>query len=355
MYKKAAIASLLILILLTMQLSIALAQDGPQGTPPPTPGGDNPPPPRGDGSGPPPNGGGGPSSEADMTEIGDDVIQVELNYAQFETFGDALAAQIEAGDGNTIDNYFRNSGVVIDEEAGAYYAVNGVHPVQQGDYTSYYPKSIVMASLEDDTILRAYSFSGVNGHDVDMEGLTFAESDEFLYIGDEYNLIYELDLESGTITREWNLADVDVSTNVDKGIEAITYSSETGYFYVGIQDLGNVIALDLSLNEGESVTKVDEFQLLQGWAPSGLFAHADGTLYIVSMSGGGQAGGQMIFRYQTDGTLLCTITIPSELGLTRPDGIYIDSADEYIYIVDSQGPIYGGSSLYKVAWDDPCN
>lgn len=349
MYKKAAIAILLVLILLTMQLSIAPAQDGPRSTPPPPDG--NGPPPRGNGN-PPPNDGNSGNTSAD---ISDDIIQVELNITDYETFGDALSAQIEAGDGNGIDNYFRNSGVVIDDEAGAYYAVNGVHPVEQGDYTSYYPKSIVMASLEDDTILRTYTFSGINDHDVDMEGLTFAESNEFLYIGDEYNLIYELELDSGTITREWDLADVDVSTNIDKGIEAITYSHQTGYFYVGIQDLGNIITLDLSLDEGETLTKVDEFQLLQGWSPSGLFAHTDGTLYVVSMSGGGQAGGQMIFRYQTDGTLLCALTIPSQLNITRPDGIYIDNADEYIYIVDSQGPIYGGFSLYKIAWDDLCN
>lgn len=281
--------------------------------------------------------------------------KVTLEYEGYETFGAALADQVDAGDGNGIDEYFRNSGVVLDEEANAYYAVNGVHPVNRGDYSSYYPKSIVMASLEDDSIIRAYSFREVNGHEVDMEALAFAESPGYLYVGDEYNLIYELDLETGDILREWDLADIGVVTNVDRGIEAMTYSPQTGYFYAGIQATRAVLVLDLSLDEGKTASRVDEFQLSPGFSPSGLFAHADGTLYVVSIGGGDQAGNQQIFRYETDGTLLCTITIPAELGLTRPDGIAFDSANAFVYIVDSQGPIYGGHSLYKIPWTNPCD
>ncbi len=332
--------TLLIISAMLVVAGSAIAQPPPpQGTPPPRPG-------EGGGNLPPNNGG-------NAVELDASVVQVTLDISNYETYGNALADQITAGDGHGIDNFFRNSGVVIDEEANAYYAVNGVHPVNQGDYTSYYPKSLVKASLDDDSIIQAYSFSEVNGHDVDMEALTFADSLDMLYIGDEYNLIYELDLTSGEVLREWDLADIGVSTNVDKGIEAMTYSPDTGYFYAGIQDLATVVVVDLGLDEGETVTKIDEFPV--AGSPSGLFAHADGTLYIVSMSGGGSDGGQMIYRYQTDGTLLCAITIPSDLGMTRPDGIAFDSADEYVYIVDSQGPIYDGSSLYKIAWTNPCD
>lgn len=92
-------------------------------------------------------------------------------------------------DGNGKDNYFRNSGVVIDEIDNTYDAVNGVHPVNQGQYEVYYPKSIVKASMEDDTIFESYSFSSINGHELDMEALSFAEDNNYLYIGDEYNYI----------------------------------------------------------------------------------------------------------------------------------------------------------------------
>lgn len=334
--------------LAALMVGSALAQQPPpQGTPPPRPGDGGNPPPR-DGSG------GGPPNDAVPAELDASIMQVVLDTTGYKTFGSALADQISTGDGAGIDNYFRNSGVVIDEEDNAYFAVNGVHPVNQGDYSSYYPKSIVKASLEDDTIIQAYPFSNVNGHDIDMEALTFVEGSDYLYVGDEYNLIYELDLETGNILREWDLADVGVSTNIDKGIEAMTYSPTTGYFYAGIQDSGIVKVLNLSLEDGETMTQVDEFQIAQGWSPSGLFAHADGSLWVVSMSGGGQAGSQMIFHYQNDGTLTCAITIPAELGMTRPDGIYIDSADEYLYLVDSQGPIYDGYSLYQIPWTNPC-
>ncbi len=333
-------------ILLGLVGTVIAQPPPPNGTPPPRPedgNGERPPRPE-DGS-----------TQSESVELDGSILQVTLDITGYETFGNALAQQIIAGDGAGIDNYFRNSGVVIDEEANAYYAVNGVHPVNQGDYSSYYPKSIVMASLEDDSIIRAYSFSSVNGHDVDMEALTYAGDTDKLYVGDEYNLIYELDLTTGDILREWNLADIGLSTNVDKGIEAMTYSPDTGYFYAGIQDTGSILVLDLGLEAGTTVTQIDEFQVSQGWSPSGLFAHADGSLYIVSMRGGGQEGDQMIFQYGTGGTALCAITIPASLGMTRPDGIYMDSANEFIYLVDSQGPIYDGSSLYRIPWADPCN
>ena len=290
-----------------------------------------------------------------MTILAQDnsVVKAELDYSEYETYSQALIDQVEAGDGNGIDNFFRNSGVVIDEEADAYYAVNGVHPVNRGNYDSYYPKSIVMVSLETDEILRVYSFDTLNGHATDMEGLSFAEDTMTLYIGDEYNLIYELDLESGDITREWNLAEIGISTQIDKGIEALTYSSETGYFYAGIQEQSRILVLDLHLEEGDiQISLIDDFDVNS--PPSGLFAHADGSIYVLTI-GGGRNSSQKIFRFEANGTLLCEITIPTALGITRPDGVYIDAGDAYIYIADSQGTLNGGASLYKLVWTNPCN
>jgi len=345
MHRKLVLTAIIVLILSIsggIGTGIVTAQDPPP--PPPDGGGGNPPP-------PPDGGGGGPSGTTDFGSA----MTAELDITSFETFGDALAAQVAAGDGAGIDMFFRNSGVVINEEAGTYFAVNGVHPVNQGDYSSYYPKSIVEASLEDDSIVNVYSFSSVNGHDVDMEALSWGPSPEYLYIGDEYNYIYEMELATGTITREWNLADIGVSTGTDRGIEAMTYSPVTGYFYAGIQDSGEVHVLDLGLDsDGATVTLIETWPLPQGWAPSGLYGHPDGTIWAVSMSGGGGSGQQMIFHEEADGTLICAISIPAALNMTRPDGIIFDSTDENIYIVDSQGPINNGFSLYKVAWTNPC-
>ncbi len=275
------------------------------------------------------------------------VFETVLETHGYVTYGKALKDQVAAGDGGGVDSTFRNSGVELDLSDNAYFAVNGVHPVQRGDYTSYYPKSIVKASLEDDSILEVYSFSGLNGREIDMEALTFAADRTRLYIGDEYNFIYELELESGKITNEWNLADIGVQTNVDKGIEALTYSSTTGYFYAGIQGTGDVLVLELTQDK---VSRIASFSLESGWAPSGLFAHSDGSLYVVSMRGRGTSGNQMIFKYDLEGTLEARITIPASLGMTRPDGIAFDEKGKHVYIVDSQGPIHGGFSLYRIPW-----
>lgn len=280
----------------------------------------------------------------------DGVVTATLDFSSVQTYGQALSDQIVAGDGAGIDNVFRNSGVVIDAVDNAYYAVNGVHPVQNGDYTSYYPKSIVKASLSDDSIMEAYTFSSLNGHDIDMEALTFVEGRTgFLYVGDEYNYIYELDLNTGSVTREWDLADIGVSTGTDRGIEAMTYDAASGYFYIGIQDSGSIVVADLSLDSGETLTKISEFSTPS--APSGLYAHSDGSLYMVTVGG---TNGQMIYRYTTEGELLCELEIPTSAGMTRPDGIFIDEDNDLIYIVDSQGPLFNGYSLYRVDWTQPC-
>ena len=282
----------------------------------------------------------------------DGVVSATLNSTTFDTFGQALADQIIAGDGAGIDNVFRNSGVVVDPDENAYYAVNGVHPVNNGDYTSYFPKSVVKASLTDDSIIEAFSFGELNGHNTDMEALSFVPSmPGNLYVGDEYNYVYELNLTSGEVTREWDLADINVNTGTDRGIEAMTYAPSTGYFYLGIQDSGSIIVADLSLDGGETITRINEFSVPS--PPSGLYAHSDGSIYMVTVGGG--ADGQMIYRYSTEGELLCELAIPESLGMTRPDGIFIDEDNDMIYIVDSQGPLFGGHSLYRLPWTAPCD
>lgn len=266
------------------------------------------------------------------------------------SFGNALDVQIANGDGNGIDNYFRNSGVVVNESANTYFAVNGVHPINSGDYSSYYPKSIVEASLETDEIVNVWSFdANTLGREVDMEGLCFAEGTDFLYIGDEYNYVYELNLNTGTITREWNLADIGISTATDRGVEAITYHE--GYFYVGIQAEQRVHQLDLHLDaidpnaaNYQRVESISSFAVAN--SPSGLHATSDGSIFMVAVGG----SGQNIYKYSTSGVLSCTINLDGNVDLQRADGIYIDSNQEYVYVADSQGALNGLYGMYKITW-----
>ncbi|MEM9719280.1 MAG: hypothetical protein AAGA10_08540 [Bacteroidota bacterium] len=269
------------------------------------------------------------------------------------TYGDALADQVAAGDGNGIDNSFRISGLVIDESTNSYFAVNGVHPVNMGDYTSYYTKSIVQASLETDEIIQVWSFDETTlGRQVDMEALCFAENTATLYIGDEYNFIYELNLSTGEVTREWDLADIGISTSTDRGVEALTYHE--GYFYAGIQEERKIYQLDLHLDATEESD--ENFQAVEARSsfdvnnsPSGLFADSDGTLYMVAFGGGNV--NQNIFSYTASGNLNCTATIGSEADIQQADGIYLDSNREYVYIADSQGALNGLPSVYRISWN----
>lgn len=288
----------------------------------------------------------------------DDVLAGDDTNTSVVSFGNALSDQINNGDGNGIDNFFRNSGVVINEATNTYFAVNGVHPVNSGDYSSYYTKSIVEASLDTDEIVNVWCFdANTLGREVDMEGLTFAEGTDRLYIGDEYNFIYELDLTTGEVTREWDLADIGVNTSTDRGIKAITYLN--GYFYAGIQEETWVNQLDLHLDATspedqnyQQVTSLSSFDTNN--PPSGLFGANDGTIYMVAFGGG--SASQSIYNYTTDGTLNCTITLDSSIGLIRPDGIFIDSNEEYVYVADSQGALNGLFGMYRLNMDElPCN
>ena len=274
------------------------------------------------------------------------------NTTSIASYGDALLAQVVNGDGNGIDNTFRNSGIVINEATNTYFAVNGIHPVNSGDYTSYYPKSIVEASLETDEIVNVWSFdNNTVGRHVDMEALSFAEGTDKLYIGDEYNFIYELDLTTGLVTREWDLADIGISTDADRGVEALSYMN--GFFYAGVQGERKIFQLDLHLNatdpndaDYQKIETLSSFDVSN--SPSGLFAATDGTLYLVSFGGGNV--NQLITNYSTDGTLNCTITIGSEVDIQQMDGIFIDSNQEYVYLADSQGLLNGLSAVYRIPW-----
>lgn len=285
----------------------------------------------------------------------DDVTDTEISVV---SYGDALIDQVNNGDGNGIDNFFRNSGVVINETANTYFAVNGVHPVNNGNYSSYYTKSIVEASLDTDEIVNTWSFDASTlGREVDMEGLTFGEGTDKLYIGDEYNFIYELDLTTGDVTREWDLADIGLSTATDRGIEAITYLD--GYFYAGIQEETRIYQLDLHLDainpedaNYQAVSSISSFDTNN--PPSGLFGANDGSIYMVAFGGG--SASQSIYNYSTEGTLNCTITLSTDIGLVRPDGIFIDSNEEYVYIADSQGALNGLSGMYRLEMSElSCN
>jgi len=303
---------------------------------------------------------------------GDDkstVIEITWTPNVLNTFALATTAAISNGDGAGIDTYFRNSGVVV--SGNSYFAVNGVHPATQNDYTSYYPKSIIKAGLTSDEIEERWPYYGVsntvnaskvNGvaidHEIDMEGLTFGPDggETFIYVGDEYNYIYQIELATGDIKKQWNLANINVSTPTDKGIEAIAFNPTNGYFYVGIQEDKEIHEVDLAIEDCVdpgtcSLTKINSFSVLN--SPSGLFYDVNEGALLV-FCGTITNGDQYLYAYKTDGTLTHDITIPASVGISRGDGIFIDNIKAYIS--DSQGPMWieegsMGANLFEVEWN----
>lgn len=139
-------------------------------------------------------------------------------------------------------------------------------------------------------------------------------------------------------------------TATDRGIEALTYAQDTGYFYAGIQATGEILVIDLSLeSDAAEVALIETWDV--GMSPSGLFAHSNGQVYVTTVG-----ADQYILRFSiADGTLNCAIRIPEALNVARSDGVYITADDTTLYLVDSQGPMFDGSSLYEITWTDPCD
>jgi len=176
----------------------------------------------------------------------------------------ALSATASSiGDGGGNDQYFRTSGIAV--TADSLFAVNGVHPIG-GSLSAAYPKSLVKVSLGDTgasaTATQKWSFTASTlGHDVDMEALACGADvcATHVYIGDEYNYVYKLNLETADPARaveyEYDLRDI-VGRAVanDKGIESLAYAASTGYFYAGIQGTSTVHVISLSNSNGTPPT-----------------------------------------------------------------------------------------------------
>jgi hypothetical protein len=159
----------------------------------------------------------------------------------------ATASSINDGGGN--DEYFRNSGIAV---VGNYlYAVNGVHP--NPTLTCCYPKSLLKVTMADSSIAQKWSYDATTlGHVVDMEGITCGADScaNYIYIGDEYNYIYKLNLATSdaaaAVELQWDINSVVGNVPDDKGIESLTYAASTGFFYAGIQETATVHVLELA-------------------------------------------------------------------------------------------------------------
>src|SRR4030042_2861627 len=84
----------------------------------------------------------------------------------------------------------------------------------------------------------------------DLEGITLAENDRYLYLGIENpDSIVEFDLQTEDLTvNSWDLTTWMASADPNQGLEGLTYRN--GYFLAGLQEDGKIYVFDVNLSVG---------------------------------------------------------------------------------------------------------
>ena len=117
------------------------------------------------------------------------------------------------------------------------------------------------------------------------------------------------------------------------------------------------VSFSWALPTQSSFTEISSFTIPR--PPSGMFFDEEGSSLLYVLCGTQTNGDHYLYAFTTEGAEQCSITIPQAVGISRVDGFYI--VNDKAYLVDSQGPIYAGTSperlggsVYEVEWTDPC-
>jgi len=117
----------------------------------------------------------------------------------------------------------------------------------------------------------------------DLEGITLAENDRYLYIGVEYpEKIIEFDIEAGALTPKfWDVSSW-MGGSISAGLEGLAYSD--GYFSAGLQEDGKIYVFDVNLNTSGDVSFVRSITPNASYASdiSGLeYNSSTGLTYVI--------------------------------------------------------------------------
>jgi len=167
-----------------------------------------------------------------------------------------------AGSGTTIATYSDASGLSWHEARQSLFVVQNTGTLQELDANG---------ALKD-----SWSVAG------DLEGITLAESDRYLYIGIEYpEEIVEFDLQAEALTgKSWNLHSV-MNGTASQGLEGLAYRD--GYFLAGHQGNGKIYVFNVNLNVSGDVSYVETITPHASYSSdiSGLEYNADtGMVYV---------------------------------------------------------------------------
>jgi hypothetical protein len=139
------------------------------------------------------------------------------------------------GTGTTIATYSDASGAVWHETRQSLFVVQNTGTLRELD--------------DSGNLKHSWAVAG------DLEGITLAENDRYLYIGIENpDSIVEFDLQTGTLTgKSWDLTTWMTGPD-NSGLEGLSYRD--GYFYAGLQADGKIYVFDVNLNTSGDVSFV---------------------------------------------------------------------------------------------------
>ncbi len=118
----------------------------------------------------------------------------------------------------------------------------------------------------------------------DLEGITLAEDDRYLYIGIENpDSIVEFDTQTEALTgKSWDLTPWMASVDPNQGLEGLAYRS--GYFLAGLQADGKIYIFNVNLSVSGDVTHVETFTPYASYTSdvSGIETNSDtGLTYVI--------------------------------------------------------------------------
>lgn len=150
---------------------------------------------------------------------------------------ESLAISAWPGSGGTVIATFSDaSGIIWHEERQTFFVIQNTGRLNEIN--------------SNGTLVDYWDIAG------DLEGITLAENNRYIYIGIENpDSIVEFDLETEALTgKSWDLTTW-MTGDPNSGLEAISYRN--GYFYAGLQADGKIYVFDVNLNVSGEVDYVE--------------------------------------------------------------------------------------------------
>lgn len=220
-----------------------------------------------------------------------------------------------SGPANKSLNLISSYALDVPEPSGLSFSAGNTALYTVSDHTGYVYKISLQGKL----------FSTITCESTDLEGVTYDEENKNIWVVEERNRrLLKLDLQGNTLRQ----ISLNISGNDDnKGLEGLTINPTNGHFYcVNEANPGLLIELD------ENLQIIKEITLSFANDYSGVYYdNSIDSLWIVSDE----------FSTVSKCDLLGKATETYRLGISKAEGIVVDSKNKLIYVViDSVEKLY---------------